>query len=66
MRFHFRHGGSSWFETLFMDWVGDGMVVSLNIQHWLHRWDVIKQSHTKYGPFKSVMAEAIMAYNRAT
>ena len=58
--------GSSWLESLFTDWAEEGMVVRLDIRHWLHRWDtvVIKQSHAKYGIFISALAGAILAYNK--
>ena len=63
---HFRDGGTSWFESLFKEWVAEGMVVRLDIRHWLHRWEavVIKQTHAKYGLFISAMAGAVLAYNR--
>ncbi|PIK38273.1 hypothetical protein BSL78_24893 [Apostichopus japonicus] len=60
-----RDGGTSWLESLFQDWTNEGMVVRLDIRHWLHRWDtvVIKQTHSKYGIFMSALAGAILAYN---
>eukprot|EP00057_Strongylocentrotus_purpuratus_P015139 XP_011669613.1 PREDICTED: uncharacterized protein LOC105440781 [Strongylocentrotus purpuratus] len=60
-----RDGCTSWYETLFKEWADDGMVVRLDIRHWLHRWDavVIKQTHAKYGIFISALAGAILAYN---
>ncbi|PIK55913.1 hypothetical protein BSL78_07183 [Apostichopus japonicus] len=59
-------GGTSWLESLFQDWTDEGMVVRLDIRHWLHRWDtvVIKQTHSKYGMFMSALAGAILAYNK--
>lgn len=61
-----RDGGTSWLESLFQDWTDEGMVVRLDIRHWLHRWDtvVIKQTHSKYGMFMSALAGAILAYNK--
>lgn len=58
--------GSAWLESLFADWAVEGMLVRLDIRHWLHRWDavVIKQSHAKYGIFLSALAGAILAYNK--
>ncbi|PIK38265.1 hypothetical protein BSL78_24885 [Apostichopus japonicus] len=58
-------GGTSWLESLFQDWADEGMVVRLDIRHWLHRWDtvVIKQTNSKYGMFMSALAGAILAYN---
>ena len=52
-------------ESLFQDWVQDGMLIRLDIRHWLHRWDavVIKQTHSKYGAFMSAMAGVILAYS---
>ena len=52
-------------ESLFQDWVQEGMLIRLDIRHWLHRWDVvvIKQTHSKYGAFMSAMAGAILAYS---
>jgi len=62
----FRNGQSSYLEKLFGEWSEQGMVVRLDIRHWLHRWDVvvIKQTHTKYGAFMSALAGAVLAYNR--
>ena len=60
----FRDGGASWLETIFQEWTDEGMVLRLDIRHWLHRWDsvVIKQSHMKYPAFMGAMAGAILAY----
>ena len=60
-----RDGGTSWLEGLFQEWVDQGMVIRLDIRHWLHRWDavVIKQSHAKYGLFMSALSGAVLAYN---
>jgi len=54
-------------ESLFADWTEAGMVIRLDIRHWLHRWDtvVLKQTHSKYGAFMSAMAGSILAYNDA-
>lgn len=53
------------YESLFSDWTENGMVVRLDIRHWLHRWDtvIIKQTHTKYGLFMSALSGALLAYN---
>lgn len=58
----FRDGGASWFETIFQEWTDEGMVLRLDIRHWLPHWDivVIKQSHMKYPAFMRAMA--ILAY----
>ncbi|XP_024120341.1 uncharacterized protein LOC112141438 [Oryzias melastigma] len=60
-------GGTSMLESLFADWIEEGMVIRLDIHHWLHRWDavVIRQSHARYGAFMSAMAGALLAYNQA-
>ena len=43
------------------------MVVRLDIFHWIHRFDaaIRTESHSKYAAFKSAIAGAVMAYNRA-
>ncbi|KAF6715146.1 hypothetical protein FQA47_007682 [Oryzias melastigma] len=60
-------GGTSMLESLFADWIEEGMVIWLDIRHWLHRWDavVIRQTHAKYEAFMSAMAGALLAYNQA-
>ncbi|KAF6726475.1 hypothetical protein FQA47_021368 [Oryzias melastigma] len=60
-------GGTSILESLFADWIEEGMVIWLDIHHWLHRWDavVIRQTHAKYEAFMSAMAGALLAYNQA-
>ena len=52
---------------MFQPWVDDGMVVRLDIFHWIHRFDaaIRTESHSKYAAFKSAIAGAVMAYNRA-
>ncbi|KAH3804379.1 hypothetical protein DPMN_132664 [Dreissena polymorpha] len=62
----FSEGTPCFYEVLFKDWVEDGMVVRLDIRHWLHRWDAVinKQTHAKYADFMSAMAGAVLAYNR--
>lgn len=59
-------GGTSWLGGLFQDWVDYGMVIRLDIQHWLHHWDavVIKKTHAKYGLFINALAGAVLAYNK--
>ena len=61
----FSDGGKSWLEGLFEEWGEKGMVVRLDIRHWIHRWDavVLRQSHAKYGMFMSAVAGALLAYN---
>ncbi|KAL0963395.1 hypothetical protein UPYG_G00305800 [Umbra pygmaea] len=53
-------------ETLFQSWVDDGMVVRLDIFHWVHRFDAAlrTEAHSKYAAFKSALAGAVLAYNR--
>ena len=45
---------------------GHGMVVRLDIFHWIHRFDaaIRTDSHSKYAAFKSALAGAVLAYNR--
>ncbi|XP_055362541.1 uncharacterized protein LOC129603723 [Betta splendens] len=52
-------------ETLFEAWVNRGMVVRLDIFHWIHRFDaaIRTDSHSKYAAFKSALAGAVLAYN---
>lgn len=54
-------------ETLFQPWVDNGMVVRLDIFHWIHRFDaaIRTESHPKYAVFKSAVAGAVLAYNRS-
>lgn len=42
------------------------MVVSLDIFHWIHRFDaaIRIESHSKYAVLKSALAGAVLAYNR--
>ncbi|XP_036454818.1 uncharacterized protein LOC118827529 [Colossoma macropomum] len=52
-------------ETLFQPWVDNGMVVHLDIFHWIHRFDaaIHTESHSKYAMFKSALAGTVLAYN---
>ncbi|KAK3567644.1 hypothetical protein QTP86_020423, partial [Hemibagrus guttatus] len=54
-------------ETMFQPWVDNGMVVCLDIFHWIHRFDaaIRTESHSKYAAFMSALAGAVLAYNRA-
>ncbi|KAK3520143.1 hypothetical protein QTP70_015604 [Hemibagrus guttatus] len=54
-------------ETMFQPWVDNRMVVRLDIFHWIHRFDaaIRTESHSKYAAFKSALAGAVLAYNRA-
>ena len=62
-----RAQGRTAVETLFQSWVDSGMVVRLDIFHWIHRFDaaVRTESHSKYAVFKAALAGAVLAYNRA-
>ncbi|KAM4566587.1 uncharacterized protein PAE49_010147 [Odontesthes bonariensis] len=62
-----RAQGPTAVETLFWSWVDSGTVVRLDIFHWIHRFDaaVRTESHSKYAVFKSALAGAVLAYNRA-
>ncbi|XP_062305955.1 uncharacterized protein LOC134010104 [Osmerus eperlanus] len=63
-----RAQGPTALETMFQPWVDDGMVVCLDIFHWIHRFDAAirtEESHSKYAAFKSAIAGAVMAYNKA-
>ena len=59
------HGISS-IENLFSDWVDSGMVIRLDIFHWIHRFDAALRSdhHAKYALFKSALSAAVFAYNK--
>ncbi|KAI4795785.1 hypothetical protein KUCAC02_029651 [Chaenocephalus aceratus] len=53
-------------ETMFQEWFDGGMVVRLDIFHWIHRFDaaIRTDAHSKYAVFKSALAGAVLAYNR--
>ncbi|XP_048881499.1 uncharacterized protein LOC125748878 [Brienomyrus brachyistius] len=61
-----REKGPTALETMFQPWVDNGMVVRLDIFHWIHRFDaaIRSESHCKYAIFKSAVAGAVLAYNR--
>lgn len=61
-----RAQGPSVVEALFQPWVDSGMLVRLDIFHWIHRFDaaIRTESHAKYSAFKSAIAGAVLAYNR--
>ncbi|XP_039453959.1 uncharacterized protein LOC116324518 [Oreochromis aureus] len=61
-----RAQGPSVVEALFQPWVDSGMLVHLDIFHWIHRFDaaIYTESHAKYSAFKSAVAGAVLAYNR--
>ncbi|KAK9515937.1 hypothetical protein VZT92_026533 [Zoarces viviparus] len=62
-----RAQGPTTVETLFQPWVDNGMVVRLDIFHWIHRFDatIWTESHCKYAMFKSALAGIVLAYNRS-
>ena len=53
-------------EVLFKKWVDLGMVIRLDIFHWLHRFQtaIRTESHPKYGLFVSCLSGAVLAYNK--
>ncbi|XP_033948249.1 uncharacterized protein [Pseudochaenichthys georgianus] len=53
-------------ETMFQERFDGGMVVRLDIFHWIHRFDaaIRTDAHSKYAVFKSALAGAVLAYNR--
>ncbi|XP_056608941.1 uncharacterized protein LOC130426276 [Triplophysa dalaica] len=59
------HGVSS-VEQLFSDWTDAGMLVRLDIFHWIHRFDAALRTdhHPKYALFKSSLSATVFAYNK--
>ncbi|KAI7789391.1 hypothetical protein IRJ41_011903, partial [Triplophysa rosa] len=59
------HGVSS-VEQLFSEWTDGGMLVRLDIFHWIHRFDAAMRTdhHPKYALFKSALSAAVFAYNK--
>ncbi|KAL0188362.1 hypothetical protein M9458_015461, partial [Cirrhinus mrigala] len=59
------HGVSS-VEQLFSEWTDRGMLVRLDIFHWIHRFDAALRTnhHPKYALFKSALSAAVFAYNK--
>lgn len=62
-----RAQGRTAVETTFQPWVDNGMVVRLDVFHCIHQFDaaIRTESHCKYAAFKSALAGAVLAYNRA-
>ena len=58
--------GVSTVEKLFPDWVQAGMLVRLDIWHWIRRFDAAIRSdhHAKYALFKSALSASVFAYNK--
>ena len=61
-----RQKGPTALEKMFEPWMEDGMVVRLDVYHWIHRFDgaIRTETHPKYAAFTSALAGAVMAYNR--
>ena len=61
-----RVNGVSAIENLFNKWAEAGMIVRLDIFHWIHRFDAAVRTdhHCKYELFKSALAGAVFAYNK--
>ncbi len=59
------HGVSS-LEQLFGEWVESGMMVRLDIFHWISRFSAALRTdhHPKYALFKSALSAAVFAYNK--
>nr|XP_055054292.1 uncharacterized protein LOC129439592 [Misgurnus anguillicaudatus]XP_055054305.1 uncharacterized protein LOC129439599 [Misgurnus anguillicaudatus]XP_055054316.1 uncharacterized protein LOC129439606 [Misgurnus anguillicaudatus] len=59
------HGVSS-LEQLFSKWAEAGMLVRLDIFHWIHRFDAAVRTdhHPKYALFKSALSAAVFSYNK--
>ncbi|KAK5925734.1 hypothetical protein CgunFtcFv8_018233 [Champsocephalus gunnari] len=51
---------------MFQERFDSGMVVRLDIFHWIHRLDaaIRTDAHSEYAVFKSALAGAVLAYNR--
>lgn len=58
--------GVSSVEQLFSGWVEGGMLVRLDVFHWIHRFDDALRTdhHPKYALFKSALSAAVFAYNK--
>ncbi|XP_029691386.1 uncharacterized protein [Takifugu rubripes] len=58
--------GVSSLEQLFDKWVDGGMLIRLDIFHWIRRFDaaVRPDHHSKYALFKSALSAAVFSYNK--
>ncbi|XP_062393947.1 uncharacterized protein LOC134082321 [Sardina pilchardus] len=58
--------GVSSVEQLFSGWAEAGMLVRLDVFHWIHRFDAALRTdhHPKYALFKSALSAAVFAYNK--
>lgn len=58
--------GVSSLEQLFSEWAESGMMVRLDIFHWIHRFDAAVRTdhHPKYALFKSALSAAVFSYNK--
>lgn len=53
-------------EQLFSGWADGGMLIRLDVFHWIHRFDAALRTdhHPKYALFKSTLSAAVFAYNK--
>ncbi|KAL2083747.1 hypothetical protein ACEWY4_021520 [Coilia grayii] len=53
-------------EQLFNEWADAGMLIRLDIFHWIHRFDAVLRTdhHSKYKLFMSALSAAVFAYNK--
>ncbi|XP_056879706.1 uncharacterized protein LOC130520133 isoform X1 [Takifugu flavidus] len=58
--------GVSSLEQLFDKWVDRGMLIRLDIFHWIHRFDAAVRTdhHSKCALFKSALSAAVFSYNK--
>ncbi|KAL2083534.1 hypothetical protein ACEWY4_021307 [Coilia grayii] len=58
--------GPTSLEQLFNEWADAGMLIRLDIFHWIHRFDAALRTdhHSKYKLFKSALSAAVFAYNK--
>ncbi|KAL2098418.1 hypothetical protein ACEWY4_007625 [Coilia grayii] len=61
-----RQLGVSSVEQMFGEWTNAGMLVRLDIFHWIHRFNRANRTdhHPKYQVFKSALSAAVFAYNK--
>lgn len=54
-------------ESLFDGWVQEGMVIRLDIFHWMHRFYVAirTDTHPKHAIFKSALSGAVFSFNKS-
>ncbi|XP_056904256.1 uncharacterized protein LOC130534251 [Takifugu flavidus] len=58
--------GVSSLEQLFDKWVDRGMLIRLDIFHWIRRFDAAVRTdhHSKHALFKSALSAAVFSYNK--